>query len=136
MRKILLMMAFLLPLTFAFTGCSDDDEKELTELTSEDMKRLQGTWDVERVTGISLPAEVRVVIEGNSLSLMTKNSGNEYEVMEKYTFTHESATLSLTSVYTGKLEARARVLSLSDSEGTVEVENFEYGTYTLYLKKR
>lgn len=129
-------MVFLLPLTFVFTGCSDDDEKELTELTSEDMKRLQGTWDVERVTGISLPAEVRVVIEGNSLSLMTKDSGNEYEVMEKYTFTYTGATLSLTSVYTGKLEARARVLSLSDSEGTVEVENFEYGTYTLYLKKR
>lgn len=136
MRKILLMMVFLLPLAFAFTGCSDDDEKELTELTSEDMKRLQGTWDVERVTGMQLPAGVRVVIEGNSLSLMAKYSENEYEVMEKYTFTHEDATLFLTSVYTGKLEARARVLSLSDSEGTVEVENFEYGTYTLYLKKR
>ena len=38
MRKILLMMAFLLPLTFAFTGCSDDDEKVA--------ENLYGCWKI------------------------------------------------------------------------------------------
>lgn len=41
MRKILLMMAFLLPLAFAFTGCSDDDEN--SEGASEN---LYGCWEI------------------------------------------------------------------------------------------
>ena len=44
MKKLLFIMAMMLPL-FTFIGCSDDDEKKIPD----EMKNIYGTWVLNQV---------------------------------------------------------------------------------------
>lgn len=135
MKRFFVMLAFLLPMVCVFTGCSDDDDPTKTELTAEDLELMQGTWNVTSVKGISLPGDIRVIVSKNRIELQMREQGGEYEEMESYTFKQEGVRLALTNVYSKELEAYATVKSLSAKKATLEVENFEYGTYTMHLSK-
>ena len=51
MKKILLLLAFILPMACSFVACSSDDEPEVTELTEKEIQMFQGNPNVSRNMG-------------------------------------------------------------------------------------
>ena len=58
MRKILFLLAFILPMACSFVACSSDDEPEVTELTDSNLATLQGTWYIFKTEPTSFPGKL------------------------------------------------------------------------------
>ena len=138
MKKVLLMLAFILPMACSFVSCSSDDEPEVTELTETKLAYLQGTWDVSESSENPFYGKLKILVSGNRIVLFQKKpSDTNFEEVDSYTFEVDGKTLVLTNEWTEDEEATIEILSLSPNKAKIKVTDlaYGYGSYTLQLTK-
>ena len=138
MRKILFLLAFILPMACSFVSCSSDDEPEVTELTDSNLATLQGTWNVSESSENPFYGKLKILVSGNRIVLFQKNPNDmNFEEVDSYTFEVSGKTLVLTNEWTDKVEATIEVLSLSSNKAKIKVTDlaYGYGSYPLQLTK-
>ena len=139
MKKVLLMLAFILPMACCFVGCSsENDEPTKKELIETDIYSLQGTWAVSKVEEFKFPGERKFLVKKNRIVVFMKlTSDVNFEEVDEYTFTYSGMTLTLTNVYSGEVGAILEVLSFSENNIKVKLTDLEYGygTYTMHLTR-
>ena len=74
MRKILFLLAFILPMACSFVACSSDDEPEVTELTDSNLATLQGTWNVSESSENPFYGNLKILVSGNRIVLFQKKT--------------------------------------------------------------
>lgn len=138
MKKLLFMLAFILPMACCFTGCSDGDEPEVTELTEVEIQMFQGTWDMVKTEPISFPGQIKMLVSGNKVVMFQKMpADSNFEEVDSYTFKISGKTLILTNEWSEDVEATVEVLSISSTTAKIQITDLvhSYGTYTAYLTK-
>ena len=138
MKKILLLLAIILPMACSFVACSSDDEPEVTELTETNLAYLQGTWDVSESSENPFYGKLKILVSGNRIVLFQKKpSDTNFEEVDSYTFEVDGKTLVLTNEWTEDEEATIEILSLSPNKAKIKVTDlaYGYGSYTLQLTK-
>ena len=96
MKKVLLMLAFILPMACSFVACSSDDEPEVTELTETNLAYLQGTWDVSESSENPFYGKLKILVSGNRIVLFQKKpSETNFEEVDSYTFEVDGKTLTV-----------------------------------------
>ena len=138
MKKILLLLAIILPMACSFVACSSDDEPEVTELTETKLAYLQGTWDVSESSENPFYGKLKILVSGNRIVLFQKKpSDTNFEEVDSYTFEVDGKTLVLTNEWTEDEEATIEILSLSPNKAKIKVTDlaYGYGSYTLQLTK-
>lgn len=138
MKKVLLMLAFILPMACSFVACSSDDEPEVTELTDSNLATLQGTWNVSESSENPFYGKLKILVSDNRIVLFQKKpSDTNFEEVDSYTFEVDGKTLVLTNEWTDKVEATIEILSLSSNKAKIKVTDlaYGYGSYPLQLTK-
>ena len=138
MRKILFLLAFILPMACSFVACSSDDEPEVTELTETNLAYLQGTWDVSESSENPFYGKLKILVSGNRIVLFQKKpSDTNFVEVDSYTFEVDCKTLVLTNEWTEDEEATIEILLLSPNKAKIKVTDlvYGYGSYTLQLTK-
>lgn len=138
MKKLLFMLAFILPMACCFTGCNSDDEPEVTELTEAEIQMFQGTWDIVKTEPISFPSQLKILVSGNKIVMFQKlPTDTNFEEVDSYTYKITGKTLILTGDWSDEVEATVEVLSISSTTAKIKITDLvhSYGTYTAYLTK-
>ena len=138
MKKILLLLAFILPMACSFVACSSDDDPTKTELTSAEIEKLQGTWKITKVEDFQLPGERKIVFDQSSVKVYMKNPTAQYfRLVDEYTYKVVGNMLTLTNKWSGEVGSTVEVLSFSDTALKVVITDMEYGygTYTAHMSK-
>lgn len=130
MKKILWMLALILPMACCFTGCSSSEDEPLTEF---DRNLITGSWDVIEAKGAPYKGRLVFLIYSNQLSIF--QDGIE---VEEYWYELENGVMMLTEKGDEVLSAKAEVLSLTETTAKVRITDLKYGygSYTASLKKK
>lgn len=129
MKKILLMLAFILPMFCSFVACSSDDEP----LTEYDADWIIGSWDVIEAKGAPYDGRLVFLVYSNQLSVF--EDGIE---VEEYWYESENGVLMLTEKGDDEVSAKCEILALTETNAKVRLTDLKYGygSYTASLKKR
>lgn len=131
MKKILFLMAMVLPMALCFTSCSDDDDDG--PLTDYDMNLLLGTWDVTESKGAPYDGRLSFLIQSSQVSIF--QDGIE---VEDYWYEREGGIILLTEKGDDEVAAKCEIFNLTKSMAKVKITDvkYGYGSYTVKLKKR
>lgn len=138
MKKVLLMLAFILPMACSFVACSSDDEPEVTELTEKEIQMFQGTWDIVKTEPTSFPGKLKLLVSGSNIVMFQKlPAETNFEEVDSYTYKITGRTLILSNTWNDRVEATVDVLTLSATTAKIQITDLvhNYGTYTAYLTK-
>lgn len=130
MKKLLFMLAIVLPMAFSFVSCSSEDEEPLADYNGN---WILGSWDVTEAKGAPYDGRLVFLVYSNQLSIF--QDGIE---VEEYWYETENGVLLLTEKGDDKLSAKAEILSLTETNAKVRITDLKYGygTYTAKLKKK
>lgn len=130
MKKLLFMLAIVLPMAFSFVSCNSEDEEPLTEY-NEDW--IIGSWDVTEAKGAPYDGRLVFLVYSNQLSIF--QDGIE---VEEYWYESENGVLFLTEKGDDDVSAKAEILSLSETTAKVRITDLKYGygTYSVSLEKK
>lgn len=137
MKKFLLMLAVVLPITFGFASCGDSD-KELEELTETQVETLKGTWNVTKVEEFKLPGDRKFLVTDNEVIVFQKLPDDaNFKEVDSYTYTLDGKNLTFIGKWSEKVEATAVIVYLSGENLKIKLTDlmYGYGTYTMHLVK-
>ena len=129
MKKVLLMLAFFLPMACSFVSCSSDDEP----LTEYDADWIIGSWDVIEAKGAPYDGRLVFLVYSNQLSVF--EDGIE---VEEYWYESENGVLMLTEKGDDEVSAKCEILSLTENTAKCRLTDLKYGygSYTVSLRKK
>ena len=129
MKKVLLMLAFFLPMACSFVACSSDDEP----LTEYDADWIIGSWDVTESKGAPYDGRLTFLVYSNQLSVF--EDGIE---VEEYWYETENGVLMLTEKGDDEVSAKCEILSLTETTAKCRLTDLKYGygSYTVSLHKK
>ena len=126
MKKLLFLMAMILPMALCFTSCSDDDDEVVLEEIDKNL--FVGEWEVSDRQ--DSPWQKGVIFDISSSSI-------EIDSYYDYDYTIDGNKVVLRKQWGGQRAAEIEVLSLTETRMKIKVKDLVegFGTYKLTLKK-